>query len=100
MVDLVQLVLLCVIIILTSVLVMLGVQVFFILSEVRKTVSKTNGLLEKADLLTESVQTPLSAFSTLVMSMQSSGIVTLAKFIRTLMGNERERHDEKRHHAE
>jgi len=96
MVDLVQVVLLTVIIILTLLLVILGIQVFLILSEVRKTVSKTNGILEKADTITESVKTPLAALSTIAIGVKSSSILSLAKFIRSFLGHEKEESHEKR----
>lgn len=89
MLDLVQFVLLTVIIILTLVLVVLGIQVFYILTEVRKTVSKTNGLLEKADSITESVKTPLSAISSIALGVKASSLLTIAKFVRNLLSHEK-----------
>jgi hypothetical protein len=95
-IDFVQVVLLSVIIILTFLLVMLGVQVFFILTEVRKTVSKTNGILEKADAITESVKTPLSAFSTIALGIKASSLLSAVKFIKSLLSHEKDESDEKR----
>lgn len=88
--DPVQFVLLTVIIILTLLLIILGVQVFFILWEVRKTVSKTNVILEKADSITESVKTPLAAVSSLALCFKSSSVVSIAKFIRNLLNQEKD----------
>lgn len=99
MVDLVQLVLLTVIIILTLLLVILGVQVFLILSEVRKTVSKTNGILDKADSITESVQTPLSALSTIALGIKASSLLGVAKFIKNILNHERDDVQEKSHYG-
>lgn len=99
MVDLVQLVLLTVIIILTILLVILGIQVFRILSEVRKTVVKTNGILEKADSITESVKTPISAISSLTLGLQASSLLGIAKFVRNLLNHEKDDHYEKRPHG-
>lgn len=96
MVDLVQLVLLTVIIILTLLLVILGIQVFLILGEVRRTVSKTNGILDKADLITESVQEPLTALSTLALGFKATSLISIAKFIKTLLRREKDENDEKR----
>ena len=96
MIDFVQLVLLTVISILTLLLVILGIQVFLILTEVRKTVSKTNNILDKADSITESVRTPLSAFSTIALGVKASSLLTAAKFVRNLLGRERDETDEKR----
>jgi predicted PurR-regulated permease PerM len=95
MVDLVQVVLLTVIIILTLLLVILGIQVFRILNEVRKTVSKTNGILEKADNITESVKTPLAALSTIAIGVKSSSLLSIAKFIRSILGHEKGEGNEK-----
>lgn len=88
MFDLVQVVLLAVIIIFTVLLVALGIQVFFILKEVRRTVTKTNGILEKADSITESVRSPLSAISSLTSGVQAQSLLTLAKFVKGLLGHD------------
>lgn len=96
MVDIVQLVLLTVISILTILLITLGIQVFFILSEIRKTVSKTNDILEKADSITESVRTPLSAISTIALGVKASSLLTVVKFVRNLLGNDKDEENEKR----
>lgn len=96
MVDVVQFVLLTVISILTILLVVLGIQVFFILSEVRKTVSKTNDILTDAESITDSVRTPLSAISSLLIGVKASSLLTAAKFIKTLLSHEKEEEHEKR----
>lgn len=90
MIDSVQLVLLLVIVILTILLVVLGVQVYFILKEVRTTLSKANKVLDTAGSITESVATPISSISQLVLGLRSGSIVTVAKFIRSLIGSEEE----------
>lgn len=79
MIDTVQLILLFVIILLTLILVVLGVQVFFILQEVKKTVKKTNMILESAETLTNSLSQPLTGLSTLLFSTKSLSI--LAKLL-------------------
>lgn len=63
--DAAQTVLLVVVVVLTILLIVLGVQVFFILREVKKTVSKANKVLDDTSLITESVSRPLSSMSTL-----------------------------------
>jgi hypothetical protein len=97
MVDPVQFILLAVIIILTLLLVILGIQVFFILSEARKAVSKTNTILEKADSITESVKTPLAAVSSLALGVKASSLLSIAKFIRSLLSHDKSDDEEKRH---
>lgn len=95
MVDLVQLVLLTVIIILTMLLVVLGVQVFLILGEVKRTVSKTNGILDKADTITDSVATPLTALSSLALGVKASSLLSIAKFVKNLLSHDKEERSEK-----
>lgn len=80
--DPAQTALFLVIIVLTVLLIVLGVQVFFILRELRKTVSKANRVLDKTNLITESVSGPVSSLSSLI-----SGVKTGATFINLLKGN-------------
>jgi len=94
MIDPVQLVLLIVILVLTVLLVVLGVQVFLILKELRQTVSKTNKVLDNADSITENIEAPLSALSSLALGVKASSLITIAKFIRSLIG----RNDEEKKH--
>lgn len=86
--DAAQTVVVLVIILLTVVLVVLGVQVFFILKEFRKTISKTNEILEDAKELTENVSRPLSSFSTL-----STGLKVGSLIARLLRGKNKRKDD-------
>jgi hypothetical protein len=86
MIDTVQLILLVVIILLTLILVVLGVQVFFILQEVRKTVRKTNTLLDSAQSITNSLSQPMSGLSSLLFSPKSLSI--LARLLHGSKKNE------------
>jgi predicted PurR-regulated permease PerM len=90
MIDPVQLVLLIVIIVLTILLVILGVQVFLILKELRQTVSKTNKVLDTAESITENIEAPLEALSSLALGVKASSLITIAKFIRNLLGRHTE----------
>jgi hypothetical protein len=96
MVDSVQLVLLIVIVVLTILLVILGVQVFLILRDVRKTIAKTNKVLDTAELITENIEGPLSALSSLALGIKGSSFITAVKIIKNLLGREhnRRRHEE------
>lgn len=98
--DPIQFVLLAVIVVLSLLLVILGIQVFFILTEVRRTVSKTNSLLEKADSITESVKTPLSALSSLALCFKTSSLLNIAKFVRNLLNQEKDGADDKKSQKE
>ncbi len=80
MTDPAQLVLFLVILILTVLLVVLGIQVFFILRELRKTIDKVNKVLDDTSLITESVSKPLSSLSTLAMGLKTGA--TIAKIFQ------------------
>lgn len=90
MIDPVQLVLLIVILVLTVLLVVLGIQVFFILKDLRQTINKTNRVLDNADAITENIEAPLSALSSLALGVKASSLITVAKFIGNLLGRNKE----------
>lgn len=69
--DAAQLVLFSVIIILTLVLLVLAVQVFFILRDFRRTINKANKVLDDTGNITESVSTPIASLSTLLMGLKT-----------------------------
>ena len=78
--DIAQVALFVVIIILAILLIILGVQVFFILQEFRKTVSKANKVLEHTENITQSVSSPIAALSNLASSIKTGrSIVSLFK---------------------
>lgn len=74
--DAAQVVLFIVIVVLTILLLALGIQVFFILKEFRKTVSKANKVLDNTNVITGSVSNPISSLSSI-----AAGIKTGASFI-------------------
>lgn len=80
MIDPAQTALFLVIVVLALLLVVLGVQVFFILRELRRTITKTNKILDDTGSITESVSTPLSSLSSLAMSIKAGARVV--KFLR------------------
>lgn len=73
--DAAQVVLFSVIIILTVLLVVLGVQVFFILRELRKTIDTANKILDDASQITETVKKPVSSLSSLAMGLKTGAII-------------------------
>ena len=80
MIDPAQTILFLVIIILTVLLVILGIQVFFILKELRKTIDKTNKVLDDTGVITGSVSKPIASFSTLAMGLKTGA--TIAKILQ------------------
>ncbi len=95
MVDPVQIILLAVIVILSILLVVLGIQVFFILQEVRVTVKKANKILDRADSITENIEEPLSAISSLVLGIKAGSFVTVAKYVKNFLGRDKEEKKDK-----
>lgn len=79
MIDPVQAVLLFVIVLLAILFVILGIQVFLILKELRQTVVKTNKILDDVDTLTESISEPVSFLSGLLFSSKTFAVI--AKFL-------------------
>jgi hypothetical protein len=86
MVDPVQMILLLVILVLTILLVILGIQVYYILREVRETIIRTNRVLDNAESITENIDAPLSALSSLALGAKASSLLTVAKFVRSMVG--------------
>ena len=74
--DSAQIILFIVIILLAILLLALGIQVFFILREFRKTVFKANRVLDNTNVITQSVSFPISSLSSI-----ATGIKTGASFI-------------------
>lgn len=73
--DTVQLLLLVVVVVLTILLIALGIQVFFILRELRKTIYKANKVLDNAGLISESVSRPIEKLSSLTTGIQAGAVI-------------------------
>lgn len=84
--DAAQIALFIVIIVLAILLLALGVQVFFILKEFRKTVSKANKVLDNTNVITQSVSTPLSSLSGLAACVKSG--TSVVSFIKKLISKD------------
>lgn len=70
MVDLTQILLIIVVTILTTLLTVVGIQVIYILREFRKTVEKTNKILDDTSVISESVAEPVESFSGFLMGLK------------------------------
>ncbi|MGH7245473.1 MAG: hypothetical protein ACREGI_00900 [Candidatus Levyibacteriota bacterium] len=73
--DTAQTLLVVVIVALTVLLVVLGLQVFFILRELKKTVEKANKVLDDTGLITHSVSGPISNLSTIITGVKAGSIL-------------------------
>jgi hypothetical protein len=80
MIDPVQAVLLVVIILLTILLLVLGIQVFIILRELKQTLTRATKVLQNTESITESVSEPMSLISSLFLSAKS--LSTISKIIK------------------
>ena len=80
MIDPVQATLLLVIILLSILLIVLGIQVFFILKELRRTLMKATKVLENTEAITESVSEPMSFITNLIFSSKS--LSAIGKILR------------------
>lgn len=79
MLDITQTLLIVVITVLTILLAVIGVQVFFILRDMRDTVQKTNKILEDTSSMTANFKRPFSSMTSL-----ASGIKTGLEIISML----------------
>lgn len=75
MIDPAQTALFLVIIVLTILLLALGIQVFFILRELRQTINKANKVLDDTGIITESVSGPISNLSNMAMGIKAGSVI-------------------------
>ena len=87
--DTAQLLLTIVIVLLAIILIALSIQVLLILREFKKTVSKTNKILDDTGLITESISNPLSNLSNL-----TSGLKIGALLAKLLTGKKKHNEEE------
>ncbi len=93
--DAAQTVLIIVVVVLTFLLLVLGIQIFFILRSFRKTIEKANKVLDDTGSITESVSGPLETLSTIVSGVQAGAsfaklFKTKKNFIKRLIGEDEE----------
>ena len=79
MIDTVQAVLLFVIVLLSILFSVLGIQVFFILKDLRVTLKKTNLILDDVQTISEGISEPISSLSGFLNGAKS--LSSIAKII-------------------
>lgn len=77
--DAVQAILLFVIVLLTVLLIILGVQAFFVLRSLKTTILRANKVLENTEFITSSVSEPISLLSSILVGKKT--IPMLLKFL-------------------
>lgn len=81
--DITQIVLLSVIIVLSIFLVVLGVQVFFVLKSLKKTLKKVDTLFTEANQLVAEVKKPISRAGSIVTALTTGAtIMNLLKKVK------------------
>lgn len=75
MIDNTQLLLIAVVTVLTAILSIIGVQVFFILREIKESIRKFNKIIDDAGTISESVARPIASLSNSITGV--SGITGL-----------------------
>lgn len=75
MISTVEAVLLFVLVVLAVLLLVLGIQVFFILRELRQTVVKANKVLDDTGSITGSVSAPLSKLSSIALGVKTGASI-------------------------
>ncbi len=86
MIDFTQLVLAVVVVIVTTMLSLVGLQVVKILQELRKTIEKMNKVLDDTGVISESVSKPINMVSTMLMGIKGSN--KIVKMIKDKVGQE------------
>lgn len=81
--DLTQAVLLSVIIVLTIFLAIIGIQAFFVLKDLRKTLNKLNRLVDDTDSIVEQVKKPVESAGHIFTAVAAgAGIANIVKRIQ------------------
>lgn len=80
MIDNTQLLLIAVVTVLTVLLAIIGVQVFFILREVRESIRKFNKIIDDAGTISESIARPVASLSDSITGV--SGIAGLLGWLK------------------
>ena len=88
--DPAQIILLIVISALTILLIFIGVQIFFVLKELRQAFVKVNRILDEAQSIADSVMEPISNFSSAF-----SGIKAVASLLSMFSHKKSKKEDEK-----
>ena len=91
--DITQSVILSVIIVLTIFLVVVGIQVFFTLKELRKSLKKANKLMDDADDIVSQIKKPIETAGNLVTALTAGA--GIAHFLKKIAGEIKHERGEK-----
>ena len=89
--DPAQIIIFLVIIVLSIVFVVLGIQAFWVLKELKLTLSKTNKILDTAEKITDNISNPITTFSQVATGFKTGSII--ASFLRKITSKEHQGRD-------
>ncbi len=69
--EITQILLIIVVLALTSIMSIIGIEVFFIFKEIRQSMKKFNKMLDNMGLITESIAKPIAGFSGFITGLKS-----------------------------
>jgi hypothetical protein len=87
-----QILLVGVVTVLTGILTLIGVQVFLILKEIKRTIEKMNKMLDDAGLISESVARPIASLSNSITG--ASGIAGVLGWLTKMKKQSKKRETE------
>lgn len=91
MIDTVQAVLLFVIVLLTILFIVLGIQVFYILKDLRLTIQRTNNILEDVEKISDDVSNSINSISSFTtMIGGSTAVSAIFKVLSMFRGRKKE----------
>lgn len=70
--------------VITILIALLGIQVFFILRELRRTIEKTNTVLDSANDITQGIATPLASLGDLTAGFKTASLLTAVKLVKSI----------------
>jgi hypothetical protein len=76
--DILQIILVVMLVVVIIFFIILGVQVFFLIRDARKTMAKANQVLENTSNLTDSIAEPLSALTGIAGTLSTGALLTKA----------------------
>lgn len=88
--DPIQVILVVVISVLTILLTIVGVEIFFVLKEFRRSIQKVNKILDEVQSITDSVMEPISNFSSAF-----SGIKAVASLLNIFSHKKHKKEEDK-----
>lgn len=89
--DVLQIILVVTVVMIAILLIILGIQVFLLIKEIRFGIQKVSTLVDKAHTVTDNIASP---FTTLSSLLKETSVVTIIKLLKTVLAKEKEKSKE------